>query len=186
MVKAISSNVAGFVTIQSFVKELRKVVVEELEPELVNEGRRLSEMHGFPWSRPTVKAAKCVFNLVPCENKFEAAFAKFLQAADDVERFAKLPEQFGFVIEYSDSIGNLRHYEPDFVAVTADGVHHIVETKGQEDVNVAFKDRAAKLWVENATKLTGNPWQYIKVRQTVFETLQPDQFADLLATEPNG
>ena len=39
----------------------------------------------------------------------------------------------------------------------------------------------SRLWVENATKLTGNPWQYIKVRQALFDTLQPDQFADLLA-----
>ena len=85
----------------------------------------------------------------------------------------KLPEQFGFVIEYTDAIGNLRHYEPDFVAVLADGTHNLIETKGQEDVNVAHKDRAAKLWCENATLLTGQPWAYLKVRQSEFDRLQP-------------
>jgi len=31
----------------------------------------------------------------------------------------------------------------------------IVETKGQEDVNVANKDRAAAIWCDNASTLTG-------------------------------
>ena len=31
-----------------------------------------------------------------------------------------------------------------------------METKGLEDVNVAGKDRAAHIWCENATRLTGN------------------------------
>ena len=95
-------------------------------------------------------------------------------------RFAKLPEQFGFAIEYTDNAGNFRHYEPDFVVLTNDGTHHIVETKGLEDVNVANKDRAAKLWCENTTRLTGKPWDYVKVLQTEYKNLQATQFADLL------
>ena len=127
-----------------------------------------------------MKASKCVFNLVPCDNEFEKEFAEFLEKADDVARFAKLPEQFGFAIEYTDNAGNFRHYEPDFVVLTNDGTHHIVETKGLEDVNVANKDRAAQLWCENTTKLTGKPWAYLKVLQTEYNNLQPAQFSDLL------
>jgi type III restriction enzyme len=96
-----------------------------------------------------------------------------------VERFAKLPEQFAFCIDYTDTAGNLRYYEPDFVAVTTDGRHCLIETKGLEDVNVAHKDDAARLWCENATMLTGKPWSYGKVRQTEYESLQPALFADL-------
>jgi type III restriction enzyme len=98
-----------------------------------------------------------------------------------VERFAKLPEQFGFAIEYTDARGNLRYYEPDFVAVTEDGTHYLIETKGREDVDVAHKDRATRLWCENATQLTSTPWSYLKVPQTEYASLQPTQFADLLA-----
>lgn len=184
-VAAVASNLVGFVTIRSFARQLRKVAVEELTPQLVSAGRPLSQVAGFRWSRPTVVAAKCVFNLVPCDNNFEAAFARFLDAAGDVERFAKLPEQFGFVIEYTDALGNLRHYEPDFAVVATDGGHHLIETKGLEDVDVAHKDRAARLWAENATALTGRPWSYLKVRQTTFEQLRPDLFADLLAAGAN-
>ena len=70
-------------------------------------------------------------------------------------RFAKLPGQFAFAIEYTDNAGNLRYYESDFVLLTSDGMHYIVESKGLEDTNVANKDRAARLWCENATQVVG-------------------------------
>jgi len=184
MVKAIGSNVAQYVTVKTFVHELRKVVVEQLQPQLLEAGRRLSETPKFPWSRATLAAPKCIFNLVPCDNLFEKEFAKFLQDAEDVDRFAKLPEQFQFTIEYTDAQGNLRYYEPDFVAVIGDGRHYLIETKGQEDVNVAHKDQAALLWCENATLLTGTHWGYLKVRQTEYNSLQPTHFADLLVLVP--
>ena len=179
MVKAISSNVAAYVTVDLFVKALRKLVIEELKPQLLNAGRKLSETVPFPWSRPTLSARKCIYNLVPCDNEFEKEFANFLEKAPDVERFAKLPAQFGFVIEYTDAAGNLRYYEPDFVAELTDGKRYIVETKGQEDVNVANKDRAAAIWCENASALTGETWAYLKVKQSEYSKLQADTFADL-------
>jgi type III restriction enzyme len=179
MVKAISSNVASYVTVSTFVKALRSVVVEELKPQLLNTGRKLSETVPFPWSRPTFTAGKCIFNLVPCDNEFEKEFATFLEKSTDVERFAKLPQRFGFVIEYTDAVGNLRYYEPDFVAVLSDSRRCIVETKGQEDVNVANKDRAAAIWCENASALTSQSWAYLKVKQSEYMKLQPDTFADL-------
>jgi type III restriction enzyme len=180
MVKAVSSNVAQYVTVKTFVQELRKVLVEGLEPQLLNVGRRLSETPKFPWSRAMLAAQNCVFNLVPCANEFEKEFAGSLRDAEDVARFAKLPEQFAFTIEYTDAVGNLRYYEPDFVAVAVDGAHYLLETKGQQDVSVAYKDRAARLWCENASRLTGQSWSYVKVRQTAYKSLQPTRFSDLL------
>lgn len=184
MIKAIAHPVAQHVTVKAFTALLREVVVQELTPLLENEGRPLSDCPPFPWSRSTLEASKTVFNLGIAENQFELAFAKFLQKAPDVERFAKLPEQFGFTIPYTDSVANLRYYEPDFVAVTADGIYHLLETKGREDVDVSYKDRAAVLWCENATLLTGTPWEYLKVPQKEFEKLHPDEFSDLVALTP--
>ena len=145
---------------------------------------RYSKGSLFTWSHPTLEADKTVFNLVAADNKYEKAFAAFLQNAPDVARFAKIPERFGFTIAYTDSAANLRYYEPDFVAVTTDGVYHLIETKGREDVDVKHKDRAAQLWCENATRLTGTPWAYKKVLPKSFDKLQPDDFADLIALEP--
>jgi type III restriction enzyme len=133
-----------------------------------------------------MEAAKTVFNKVAADNDFELKFARFLEDAPDVVRFSKLPSAFGFSITYTDSVANLRYYEPDFVAVTTDGVHHLLETKGREDVDVSHKDLAAALWCENATLLTGTFWQYRKIPQKEFESLNPDEFEDLIALEPVG
>jgi type III restriction enzyme len=184
MIKAISSNVAQYVTVRSFVGALRGLVLEQLTPRLESAGRRLSETPPFPYSRPTCPASKTVFNLVTCDNEYERKFAGFLEQAADVAAFAKLPSQFGFAIEYTDAANNLRYYEPDFVARLADGTHYLVETKGREDLDVAHKDRAAVIWCDNATLLTGTGWSYVKVPQAGFGKLQPTEFADLVVFAP--
>lgn len=96
-----------------------------------------------------------------------------------------LPPQFGFAIEYTDSVASLRYYQPDFAVVLADDTRQLVETKGREDPDVPFKDRAARTWCENATALTGATWQYGKVPQAGFESLQPDAYSDLLVSRRN-
>ena len=167
-------------TVKTFVAALRNVIVEERTPELQHAGRRLSETPPFPFSRQMSSAKKTIFNLVAVENEFERRFARFLEDADDVDRFAKLPERFEFTIDYVDSVSNLRYYEPDFIAVLTDGTHYLLETKGREDPDVAFKDRAAELWCANATALTETQWRFLKLPQKELERLEPTDFADLM------
>jgi type III restriction enzyme len=61
----------------------------------------------------------------------------------------------------------------NFVLLTSDGMHYIVESKGLEDTNVANKDRAARLWCENATQLTRESWAYLKVLQERTNSFNP-------------
>jgi len=179
ILKAISSNVSQYVVVQTFVKALRSIIVEERIPEIVSPPRKLSQTEPFAYSRPTYEASKCIFNRVPCDNEFEVEFSKFLQSAGEVTKFSKLPSRFGFSVEYTDSVANLRYYEPDFVAVLENGEHCLIETKGREDPDVPHKDRAAKLWCEYATDLTQVRWRYLKVPQPDFKRLEPNQFSDL-------
>jgi len=178
IIRAIATSVAQYVTVKTFATVLRGLVVEELSPTLEHPGHALSETEPFPFSRPTCEASKTVFNLVAGDNDFERQFGKFLQDATDVKSFAKLPRRFGFTIEYTDSATNLRYYEPDFVTIDLDGARYVIETKGQENIDVAHKDRAATIWCENATLLTGVTWMYLKVPQTEFSKLQPQVLAD--------
>lgn len=165
MAAALANPVVGHFTVQGFNGAIRPLLRQEIRPVITDPAVRLSETQPFPWSRPTYDAAKSVFNLVAADNEFEAEFAGILEAAPDVVRFAKLPMALGFKIQYIANTGNLRNYYPDFVAVDADGLHYLIETKGQEDTNVANKDRAANHWCRNATALTGVSWQYVKVGQ---------------------
>lgn len=179
-IRAISTSVAQYVTVKTFAEALRGLVVEELVPEVIQEGRPVSETPPFPWSRPTHDAKRSVLRPTPCDNEFEKDFALFLDATstEDVQAFSKLPSQFGFAIEYTDSNGNLRYYEPDWVVRTTSDIYWLVETKGREDIDVAFKDKAAVIWCEHATMLTPHEWHYMKVPQKEWGKLQATSFAE--------
>lgn len=180
IIQAMSRPTVAYVVKKLFTAALRNKIVEELEPSLLSEPRRLSQTLPFPFSNPSaVEGRKCVLNYAPCSNEFERQFARFLDSAGDVAAWCKLPDSFKFSIEYTDQNANLRYYYPDFVAVAANGTHWLVETKGMESVEVAYKDRAARLWCENATILTGTPWEYLKVPQKDFYDLQPSTFGDI-------
>lgn len=179
VVKAMSSNVAHYVCVKTFRKALLGAAIAKQEPQLLSPDRMLSSTQPFPWSRPIYEARRCVFNLVACDNDFEKAFAKFLDLADDVKVFAKLPEVFGFAIDYTDGAGNLRAYYPDFVAIDAQGTNWLLKTKGQETEETKHKDNAATLWCENVSQLTSKAWKYLKVPQEEFERLHPETLADL-------
>jgi len=144
----------------------------------------LSSCQPFPWSRKVHEADHSILNMVPCDNDFELQFSKFLDTAEDVRAFSKLPQPFGFSIDYTDAGMNLRSYYPDFVAVDTEGTHWLMETKGAETAEVVHKDLAARNWCENATGLTKIEWRYIKVPQKAFEVLQPSRLEDLRALEP--
>jgi type III restriction enzyme len=184
VVKAMSTSVAHYVCVGVFEKELKQLTIAEQEPLLLEPERMLSACQPFPWSRQVWEGARTVFNLVPCDNGFERDFAKFLDNAEDVAAFAKLPQPFGFSIEYTDGGMNLRSYYPDFVAVDGDGAHWLLETKGAETEDVVYKDAAAQQWCTNATQLTKTHWKYLKIPQKEFETLQPSRLEHLKALCP--
>jgi len=180
-VRAMGTQVASYVCIQEFARVLKQMSIAEQEPQLLEAARMLSSCQPFPWSRKVLEANKCVFNMVPCDNDFEKEFARFLENAGDVRAFAKLPQPFGFSIDYTDAGMNLRSYYPDFVAVDKQETHWLIETKGMETTDVGHKDIAATNWCENATALTKTQWKYAKIQQKGFEVLQPSRLADLAA-----
>jgi len=179
VVKAMGTNLVSYVVVKEFEKALRDLVVEERTPELITPKKMLSSTSPFPYSKKILEAKKSVFNYVACDNELEYAFARFLENADDVEAFAKLPEQFGFSIEYPDTLSNIRNYYPDFIAKLKNGTHWVIETKGREDIEVRRKDEAARRWCENASILSGIQWKYLKVPQKEFESLHPSTFEEL-------
>jgi type III restriction enzyme len=180
IIQAMSRPAVAYVVKKLFTTALRNKIIEELEPSLVREPRRLSEALPFPFSNTNaVEGRRCILNYAPCTNEYERAFAKFLDGAEDVVAWCKVPESFKFSIEYTDQNASLRYYYPDIVAVAEDGMHWIVETKGAEMIEVAYKDRAARLWCENASTLTDTTWEYIKVRQKDFYEMQPTLFSDI-------
>lgn len=183
-VRAMATSVASYVCTEEFKRVLKGMSIAEQEPQLLDPAHLLSSCQPFPWSRKVHEANHCILNMVPCDNDFELQFSKFLDDAEDVDRFSKLPQPFGFSIDYTDGGMNLRSYYPDFVAVDKGGLHWLIETKGAETAEVAHKDLAARNWCDNATRLTKIEWRYIKVPQKAFEVLQPSRLEHLRALQP--
>lgn len=159
-----------------------------IQPEPV----RLSRTTPFLWRRKHEAMEKTIFNEVAAFNDFELEFARFCAKCDDVRRFAALAETFtGFWVDYLKPSGAIGRYYPDWVVVqhTSDGdIHWIVETKGRVWDGTEQKDAAIAYWCTEVTRLTGDPWQYMRVDQPIW---QPDKFrsyADLvkLITERNA
>ena len=89
-----------------------------------------------------------------------------------------------FHVQYLKSSGALGTYYPDFVVVQRDGskiVNWIVETKGQEDVEVASKDAQMARWCRQVSGETGSAWRYLKVPYRAFYEKRSSSFGGLVA-----
>ena len=159
--------------------ELAQLAVERRPVEFDSQHHRLSETKPFSWRRnlPLLRAKKTVFNRVATYNGFERDFARFLDRAEDVTRFAALAttEQGAsaaeFRIDYLKPSGAIGFYYPDWVLVQErDGVetHWIVETKGRVWEGTKEKDAAAETWCRRVTAVTSLEWRYTRVNQTEF------------------
>ena len=147
--------------------------------ESAGEYLKVSQANGFEWSGETHDGEKQVFNLVACESNYEARFAQFLDRVDDVIAYAKNNRYVHFQVEYLSYKGGMRYYYPDFVVRTKDGMF-VVETKGLEDLEVARKDERMKQWCKDASKLTGQNWQYLKVLEDDFKKYQFADFENIV------
>ncbi|MDA8408866.1 MAG: DEAD/DEAH box helicase family protein [Treponema sp.] len=169
-----------------FSRRIGELTAERRDVKLSGEPWRLSEMEEFSWRREFTEADKTIFNVVACYNAFEADFARFLDKAPDVLRFAKLCEHFtGFHVQYLKSSGALGTYYPDFVVVREKRGREerwIVETKGQEDVEVAAKDEQMKRWCAETTMETGLSWNYVKVPYGLFHGKHFSSYEELIRT----
>ncbi len=147
---------------------------------------RLFELDGFMWRRETVSLKKTVFNYTPVYNELEKGFAKFLEQAEDITKFAALAETFTkFNIPYLNKKGSQGLYYPDFIAEQelkkGKTINWIIETKGFEDENVQYKDAETENWCKVATKHTDIEWKFMKVPDKFFKSLKalPKTFAEL-------
>ncbi len=113
---------------------------------------------------------------------FERNFAKFLDRAADVARFAALgtTEQGTsgtvFRIDYLKPSGAIGFYYPDWVVVqeTEGGeVNWIIETKGRVWEGTAEKDAAARDWCKRVSETTEKPWKYTRINQSEFTDEHP-------------
>jgi len=120
-------------------------------------------------SRPVQQASKTPFNLVPCNNQFEAALAQFLDRASDTISFCKNAGPQALRIDYINANGQLALYTPDFIARVSATKYFLIEGKGKADQDVPLKARAADEWCKSASKEKAT-WDYLYIPQALFQS----------------
>lgn len=187
VLRNLSEPDAGKILYDSFKSAINALTVQETGTTRIEDWIRLKEMRPFRTDyRPHLTASKSIFNKVvgePNSGGFELRFAAFLEAAGDVQAFAKNYLAVGFKLDYVKSDGDLSNYTPDFTVRTTDRKIWIVETKGRAELDLPQKMARLKQWCADATAAGENRQQYdfVFVDEIGFEKHAPKTFAALAA-----
>ena len=117
----------------------------------------------FYSTKPIYPVEKCHLNaMVADTGKWEQSAAFALDAHPGVACWVK-NDHLGFVIPYRKR-NILARYIPDFVAVLDNGLHLLVEVKGQYGDDADVKAKAAERWVRAVNQLGEyGRWGYVVV-----------------------
>lgn len=185
VLRNLSEPDAGKILYDSFKTAINALTVQDAGTSRIEDRIRLRETRPFRTEhRPFLAAKKCIFNKTVGEahsGGLELSFSAFLEAAPDVQAFAKNYLAVGFKLDYVKADGDLSTYTPDFLVRTTDGTVWIVETKGREEIDLPQKMERLKQWCADATAAEGNGTAYgfVYVDQAGFEKHTPKTFADL-------
>jgi len=151
--------------VESFNKEILKLSTKEEETYVISQYKlsSTSVLHTSKSEDMLYEPNKCIFNILPADSHLEIEFMRYLDSQPEVFAFTKVLRYWiPMRIRYFDHYGYLRYYIPDFI-VKAENCFYLIETKGEEDINVRYKDKAATEWCKSTTKGTGFPWKYVKI-----------------------
>ncbi len=128
-------------------------------------------------------SSKSIFDRVVCDNPDELRFATFLDKANDVKAFLKnqVGSQF-FSVEYINSKGLLSLYYPDFIALDTNDTTWLIETKGDEDLDVLPKWKRLVTWCQDATAsdLNGREFRSLFIKHDKFQSKHFSSFKELV------
>ena len=125
---------------------------------------------------------KSVFNRVIGDSHFELQFAGFLEDCSDVASYAKNYLAVHFKLDYVNADGDISNYYPDFLVKLSDGRVVVVESKGQEDLDVPLKTQRLRQWCEDVNAMQSSvKYDFVYVDEEDFKKYEPKSFAALLS-----
>ncbi|WP_298217810.1 DEAD/DEAH box helicase family protein [Halothiobacillus sp.] len=179
----LSELAATKTVIETFKKAINDLTVRDKGDAEIRDTIRLRQTRPFVVKdQGYLMPKKSVFNRVIGDSHFELQFASFLEDCGDVVSYAKNYLAVHFKLDYVNADGDISNYYPDFFVKLTDGRIVVVETKGQEDLDVPLKTARLRQWCEdiNATR-SDVTYDFVYVDQESFEKYAPKSFADVLA-----
>ena len=124
---------------------------------------------------------KSIFNRIIGDSHFELRFAHFLEQCDDVVSYAKNYLAVHFKLDYVNADGDISNYYPDFLVKLSNKRVVVVETKGQEDLDVPQKMERLRLWCEDINRIQSDVrYDFVYVDEEGFTQYNPTSFRQLL------
>lgn len=124
---------------------------------------------------------KSVFNKIVGDSDLELRFGSFLEKCPDVISWAKNYVAVHFNIDYVKADGGISNYYPDFIVRTATGTIYIVETKGNQDLDVPPKMERLRNWCEDINSLQKQcKFDFVFVDEEGFNRYTPKTFQELV------
>ena len=190
LLRNLSEPDAGKILFDGFKAALNALTIQDRGSARIEATLRLRDTRPFRIeNRPFLAASKSVFNRIVGDaagGGLELSFAAFLQAAPDVQSFAKNYLAVGFRIDYVKADGDLSTYTPDFLVKDSSGGIWIIETKGREELDLPQKMARLRQWCEDATEASqedgGIRYRFLYVDQEGFTRHTPRTLQALAAS----
>lgn len=170
--------------IETFKKKINDLTIQDKGSAEIRDNIKLRQTRPFVVKEQGfLMAQKSVFNKIVGDSHLELLFASFLDRCsdDDVISYAKNYFAVNFRIDYVNADGDISNYYPDFIVKTSPKEIYIVETKGQEDLDVPLKMERLKKWCEDINALQNKAhYDYVFVEEEDFEKYTPRSFKELV------
>lgn len=178
----LSELAATKTVIESFKKAINALTVQDRGDAEIRDTIKLRQTRPFvAKDQEFIIPKKSVFNRVIGDSHLELEFAAFLEECPDVVSYAKNYLAVHFKLDYVRADGGISNYYPDFVVKLSDGRLVIVETKGQEDLDVPEKMARLRQWCEDVNRIQGARYhRYVFVDSEAFEKYRPRTFEQLI------
>jgi type III restriction enzyme len=168
--------------VETFKKAINALTIQNKGDAEIRDSIKLRETRPFVVKDQSyLIPKKSVFNRIIGDSHFELLFARFLDDCEDVVSYAKNYFAVHFELDYVNSGGDIAAYYPDFVVKMGDGQVFLVETKGQEDLDVPLKMERLRQWCEDVNRVQHDVrFDYVYVDMESFEQYRPTSFAQLV------
>ncbi|MCL4235038.1 MAG: type III restriction endonuclease subunit R, partial [Deltaproteobacteria bacterium] len=179
----LSELAASKTLIETFKKAINALTVRDKGDAEIRAAVKLRETRPFVVKdQGYLIPRKCVFNRIVGDSHFELVFARFLDDCEDVIAFAKNYLAVRFKIDYVNEAGDIANYIPDFFVKVSETELFIVETKGQEDLDVPLKMARLRQWCEDVNRSqSAVRYDHVFVDMESFEKFRPRTFRELVA-----
>jgi len=167
---------------ETFKKAINKLTVQEKGDAEIRDTIKLRQTRPFVVKdQGYLISKKSIFNRVIGDSQFELEFASFLEQCDDVVSYAKNYLAVHFKLDYVNADGDISNYYPDFIVKLGDDRVVIVETKGQEDLDVPPKMERLKQWCEDINRVQLKAkYDFVFVDDEGFKKYRPKTFKSLI------